>query len=643
MTLLSHPLSIRTQLLALVLAVVLPTIGIGAYYVFNVSQEVREAAYAQVKILADNTAGNLDQILQDNQTVLSRLAARPLAKLNERIFTHSPGNAIQVVLDGEDKFLLHSADPQAIGKPLPIAQADAIRGKTTGLLSMPDTDGRQRLYAIAPVRDTPWRVLASMPEDEVFAAYRGRLIQTAAIRIFIWILVLALAWRIASGIATPIRELASTAAKVAGGDRAARARVSGPTEIETVASEFNRMLDALALQREERATMAAHIDQLFRRARDVIVLFDLSGNVVDANDAAVATYGYSLDELRRLNIRDLRAKEVHATIDRDWQDSTLPSGVLYETVNRRKDGSTFPAEISAQTLEIEGKTYRQAFIRDISTRKKVQATLQEKQVKLLETERELLVAQESLAEAARLEAVGRLAAGVAHEVKNPLTVIRLGIDYLSKQPSQQNNQEVLQDVRQAIDRADSVTKDLLDFARQKQFDRRPTDINGVIDNAIHLINHEIKSRNITIVRNRDDRLPQIYADPDRLAQVFINLLSNAAQAIEKDGTIEIVTRLLRLSENDLDHADTSVFNVGEQVISVDVTDDGPGIPVDHTQKIFEPFFTTKPMGEGTGLGLAITRNIVIMHRGSIAIFNRPEGGATVHLMFRISREQVTHE
>jgi len=558
-----------------------------------------------------------------------------------------------------------------------------------------------------------------------------------------------------------------------GGEAAARARVAGPTEIDYVAQEFNRMLDALERQRDERAALVGHIEKLFRLARDVVLLIDPSGNVVEANDAAVAAYGYSLDELRGMNIRDLRTVEAQAAIDRDWQGASGPLGVLFETVNRRKDGSTFPVEVSAQTIDIEGKPYRQSFIRDITerkraeqalhesearfrsltemssdfywesdaehrltqrasadkslssvsvfqqgaqigqrrweipylspdeagwqahravldahrpfrdfelsrlgadgteryisisgdpvfdesgtfrgyrgvgtditARKRAEGALQQEHARLLESERELLNAHESLAEADRLESVGRLAAGVAHEVKNPLTIIRLGTDYLAKQFSQESNQEVLDDIRAAIDRAEHVIRDLLDFSRQNPFAPRPTNINEVLDNAIRLIKHEIERRNIVIIRNRDDPMPPIYADPDRLVQVFINLLTNAAQAIGGDGRIEIVTRSICLSERDLEQTGTSTLRIGEPVVTVDIRDNGPGIPAEHEEKLFEPFFTTKPVGEGSGLGLAVSRSIVIMHRGSISISNRPEGGASALLMFRVDREHLTNE
>ena len=126
-------------------------------------------------------------------------------------------------------------------------------------------------------------------------------------------------------------------------------------------------------------------------------------------------------------------------------------------------------------------------------------------------------------------------------------------------------------------------------------------------------------------------------------QVFINVLANAAQAIGKDGSIEVVARSIRLDERDLEHSEEGVFRLGEQAVAVDIMDDGPGIEHENEKKLFEPFFTTKPVGEGSGLGLAVSRNIVMMHRGSINISNRPEGGAWALLMFRVVREDANNE
>jgi len=370
------------------------------------------------------------------------------------------------------------------------------------------------------------------------------------------------------------------------------------------------------------------------------------GKLIYVNPAAIKVFGAT-------SAQDLVGTPILDRIHPDFRQivmarvkSAAPNGGTTPPLEEKYlklDGTVIDLEVEGTSIIYDGEPAIQASMRDITERKHAEAALQQEHARLLETERELLNAHESLAEADRLESVGRLAAGVAHEVKNPLTIIRLGVDYLSKQLSQESNQAVLDKVRGAIDRADNVIGDLLGFSRQKPFARRPTNINEVIDNAIHLIKHEIERRNIVIIRNRDDLMPPIFADPDRLVQVFINLLTNAAQAIGGDGSIEIVTRSIRLSEHDLEHAETSMFRLGEPLITVDIRDNGPGISAENEKKLFEPFFTTKPMGEGSGLGLAVSRNIVIMHRGSISISNRPEGGASALLMFRVDRGHLTNE
>ncbi len=388
------------------------------------------------------------------------------------------------------------------------------------------------------------------------------------------------------------------------------------------------------------------LSQAIEQSPAATAIMDTCARFTYVNPKFLEITGYTQEELigktPAVIKSDLTPPDVYHDL---W--STILSGREWrgEMQNRRKNGELYwEYEIISLVKNEHGEIVNFIAVKeDITERKRAQEALHQQRVRLLEAERELLQAHDSLAEADRLESVGRLAAGVAHEVKNPLTIIRLGVDYLSKHLSQESNQEVLDDVRGAIDRADGVIRDLLDFSRQKQFARRPTDINQVIDKAIHLTKHEIKRRNIAIVRNPSNPMPPIYADPDRLVQVLINLLSNAAQAIGQDGSIEVVTRSMHLSERDLERSERSVFRIGEPVIAVDIRDNGPGFSAEHKKKLFEPFLTTKPVGEGSGLGLAVSRNIVIMHRGSISISNRSEGGVSVLLMFRVAREHWTNE
>ncbi len=419
------------------------------------------------------------------------------------------------------------------------------------------------------------------------------------------------------------------------------------TESKRAQDEILRLNASLEERVQQRTKELEESEQRFRSIFEYskvgMSVADADIGYLEVNPAFVEMTGYSEEELLRLSFREITHPD-------DVESSTAMGKTLLtgasdhfqvEKKYIRKDGSTLWADVTVSPRrDAAGKFV--SFIgihQDITERKRTEAALQQELVRHQETARELFDARVWLAETDRQEAVGRLAAGVAHEVKNPLAIIRLGIDYLSKEFARESTQgAVLGKVQQAIMRADSIITDLMQFSRQKSLARHPTQINAVVDNAINLVSHEITVRNIDIVRSYDDSMPPILADPDQLAQVFVNLLSNAAQAIGQGGRIEVVTRSIRLLERDLERDETGTFKIGERVIVAEIRDNGSGVSPDNQKKLFEPFFTTKPIGEGTGLGLAVARNIVIMHEGSINLSNHPEGGASALLMFPVAIE-----
>ncbi len=261
----------------------------------------------------------------------------------------------------------------------------------------------------------------------------------------------------------------------------------------------------------------------------------------------------------------------------------------------------------------------------------------------LSAELELRAAQIQLADADRLESVGRLAAGVAHEVKNPLAIIRLGIDYLAHQaPSDdETHQAVLEDIRDAVGRADRIIKDLLNFSHTRAQTRTPLDLNTIVDNALRLTSHDLNLRRIAVLRTSQERLPLILGDGDQLLQVFINLIVNAAQSIEHDGQITLDTQLISVPDDTTAAMEANGAEFGNAIV-VAIRDNGEGLPAGAGDKIFEPFFTTKPPGEGTGLGLAVARNIVNWHGGTLELQNSPNGGALALVTIKI-RQEPEHE
>ena len=235
-----------------------------------------------------------------------------------------------------------------------------------------------------------------------------------------------------------------------------------------------------------------------------------------------------------------------------------------------------------------------------------------------------------------MKSIGRLAAGVAHEVKNPLAIIQMGSDFLSQElKGNEVAGDVIKDIDDAVHRADSVIRGLLDFSRDEKLNRKPLNINKIIENSLHMVSHEMHQRSIEVKTYLADNLADIELDENKLQQVFINLFMNSAHAMHQNGEITVSTRFKKLAlQSDLVRDREHQFKIGETVLVVEVADTGPGISDEDRDKIFDPFYTTKPVGEGTGLGLSVTRNIVNLHEGSIDICNRDDGGASVLMMFK---------
>lgn len=256
---------------------------------------------------------------------------------------------------------------------------------------------------------------------------------------------------------------------------------------------------------------------------------------------------------------------------------------------------------------------------------------------LTQSHKELQDAQMQLIQAEKLESIGRLAAGVAHEVKNPLAIIQLGVDFLDVALNgNQVVKEVVGEMYAAVRRADIVIKGLVDFSRSGDLDLKVQDLNPIIENTLSLVRHELIKGHITLETRLDTSISPVAADRNKIQQVFINLLMNAVQAMEGGGKITVTTTEKELSQEDIDWFSPQKhrFAFGDRVVVVEITDTGVGIPEDKLDKLFDPFFTTKPIGTGTGLGLSVSRNIIDLHGAMMEIRNRVEGGVAVKVLFK---------
>lgn len=259
---------------------------------------------------------------------------------------------------------------------------------------------------------------------------------------------------------------------------------------------------------------------------------------------------------------------------------------------------------------------------------------------------ELRTTQLQLIQSEKLDSIGRMAAGVAHEVKNPLMMILTGVKILSKRAADADEptQRLLQDMTEAVDRADKIIEGLLSYSREQGLDVAPVDLGATIERSLLLVKHELDKGQIVVVQELDPAVPILQLDQFKIQQVLVNLFTNSAHAMKHKGEIKVRTSVETLARGgNVGDRDTDRYKAGEKVVKVWIEDSGPGIPEEHLQKLFDPFFTTKPTGKGTGLGLSVTRQIVEMHGGSIEIGNRDGGGARVTMIFKLNRSEHQHE
>jgi PAS domain S-box-containing protein len=374
---------------------------------------------------------------------------------------------------------------------------------------------------------------------------------------------------------------------------------------------------------------------LFEAAPDAMVCVTADGRIALVNAQAEQLFGYHRAELAGQPVEMLMpdaARSVHVRHRAGYMADPhqRPMGAGLKLAGRRRDGTTFPAEISLAAIETAGGTLVTATVRDLTGRLEDQA---EREHLRSEAERGRLERQRQ--HSLRLDSLGQLAGGVAHDFNNLLGVISNYAAFISeevaKEPPDIQWQAVREDIEQverAAQRAAGLTRQLLSFARRETLQPRVFCMNELIRDLRPLLVRTLGERVELVTRLTDD-LDPVLADRGQIEQVLANLAVNARDAMPDGGTLTVETANTQVDE--LVATGYSGLEPGSYV-SVKVSDTGTGIPRSVIDRVFEPFFTTKPKGEGTGLGLAIAYGIIQQSGGGIRIYSEEGLGTTVTVL-----------
>ncbi len=348
----------------------------------------------------------------------------------------------------------------------------------------------------------------------------------------------------------------------------------------------------------------ALLRNLILSAVDGVIAADKKGRILIFNDMAAELFGYSVAEaMESLDIRDIYPDQKELEVMKALRsDDYGGRGKLhsYEVEVINKNGEHIPIDLNASIVyEGDREVATIGFFRDQRGINRMKEELEKTQLQLLQSE--------------KMASLGKLAAGVAHQLNNPLSGITLFTklvmeEYTLEEGARKDLTRVMEDAERCRD----TVKELLEFARQTKHIRRPHDINRAISRTLFLLENQTLFQNIDIEKHLDPNLPPVTSDIQQLNHMFMNIILNAAQAMEGRGDLIIKTTSLPEKEQ----------------VRIEISDTGPGIPDEILPQIFDPFFTTKQEGEGTGLGLSLVYGIVQNQGGEIKVQSTLGEGAT---------------
>ncbi len=338
-----------------------------------------------------------------------------------------------------------------------------------------------------------------------------------------------------------------------------------------------------------------------------IQITDAQGRMIYVNPAFERTTGFTKEELIGRNPSIISSKKYGKEFwEKVW--TRISAGKVWngEIENRRKDGQPLYTQLLiSPIMDADGNVV--GFLgshRDVTEQRALEQQLMHSQ---------------------KMESIGTLAAGIAHEVGNPLASISSIVQVLQRTMSDELARDKLALVQSQVHRITKIIRDLVDFSRPSNYQIQPTDLVKVLTNSVEIVKMGKKAKEVTFYTHVRHQVPILSLVPDQVAQVFINILLNAVDALQgKRGTI------------------TTDFERDEDVVRVTIADDGAGIAPEHLSKIFEPFFTTKRVGEGTGLGLWVSYGIIRSFRGDITVRSERGEGTSFCVTLPLQPKDYMH-
>ena len=363
---------------------------------------------------------------------------------------------------------------------------------------------------------------------------------------------------------------------------------------------------------------------LVESTNDSVYMMDKDCRYISANSMSLSEYGLPENQVVGKKFSDFHPPEEADEFARNVKKVFETGNTIQYEVDNEELGKWVIRTLSpidaADTDTVKAVS---VVSMDISERVKAGKELKKTYGKLVETQNQLIQNE-------KMAALGRLASGLAHQIRNPLEIIIMGVEFLGNTLNNRdlNLEKPIEKIKQAVNRTNQIITDFLRFSRKSEMKFESVDVCQLLDEAIRLNEHRINLKKVKIERNYPEQPIQVKADRNLLEQVFMNLLNNGIDAMLKGGEIRIKvnTNTVMHVDDKLGYGTNNYFKVGEKMAVVEIEDTGMGIPEDVLPNVFEPFFTTKEAEKGTGLGLSLAHLIIDRHRGNINVQSEVDKG-----------------